>query len=67
MASVELPYWLMITGALLVGAGFVGLAFNRERVIETETDPVPDEPTAKLAQQMPPLPTLLDSTRKKRA
>jgi hypothetical protein len=56
MASLELPHWLMIAGALLVIAGSIGVLVSGKKA--DEVDPPPDQPTR---QQMPPLPTLLDS------
>ena len=62
LASLELPHWLMIAGALLVVAGFVGVLVSGKKLEEVE--PTADEPTATPRQQMPPLPSLLDSRRK---
>jgi len=59
MASLGLPHRLMIAGALLVVAGFVGVQVSGKKPEEIE--PPPDEPTATPRQQMPPLPSLLDS------
>ena len=67
MASLELPHWLMIAGALLVVAGSIGFAISRNKAVEIDADPLPGEPTAGPRQQMPPLPTLLDSRPKKQA
>jgi hypothetical protein len=50
-----IPHWLMIAGAALVAIGFLGL-FTRNR-----QGPEPTAPRS----QMPPLPTLLDSSRGK--
>jgi hypothetical protein len=55
-ASLGLPHWLMIAGALLVMAGFIGLALSRNQAVAEP--PPPDEPTAEPRPQMPPLPTL---------
>ena len=60
MTSLELPHWLMIAGALLVIAGFVGVIVIGRKA--DEVDPPPDEPTDTPHQQMPPLPRLLDSS-----
>jgi hypothetical protein len=38
MPSIELAYWLMIAGALLVVVGVVGLALRRNK--EDEADPI---------------------------
>ena len=59
IASLGLPHWLMIAGALLVGAGFVGVLVRAKEADEvgSPTDPPTDIP----GQQMPPLPSLLDS------
>jgi hypothetical protein len=37
MASLGLPHWLMIGGAILVFSGFIGFALSRNK--EVETDP----------------------------
>ena len=63
MASLELPHWLMIAGALLVVAGSTGILIGGKRMDE----PPFDEPTDAPRQQMPPLPRLLDSERKDNA
>jgi hypothetical protein len=65
MASLELPHWLMIAGALLVVAGFIGVLVSGKKA--DEVDPPPDEPTDTPRQQMPPLPKLLDSRPKNNA
>jgi hypothetical protein len=57
------PHWLIIGGGLLVVAGSIGLALSRNRTVES--DPLfGPEPEAR--QQMPPVPALLDSKRKKK-
>jgi hypothetical protein len=43
MASLGLPHWLMIGGALLVLFGFIGFALSRNK--EVETDPAPPSDT----------------------
>jgi len=65
MASLELPHWLMIAGALLVVAGFIGVLVTRKKA--DEVDPPPDEPTDTPHQPVPPLPRLLDSRPKNNA
>ena len=35
MATLELPHWLMIGGAVLILAGFIGLAASRKKEVET--------------------------------
>jgi hypothetical protein len=32
----EYPHWMMLAGAILVAAGFIGLAFHRNRNVETD-------------------------------
>ena len=59
IASLGLPHWLMIAGTLLVVAGFVGVLVSGKKV-DVE-DPPPNQPTDAPRQQMPPLPSLLDS------
>ena len=55
MSSIELAYWLMIAGALLVVVGVVGLALRRNK--EDEADPVAlpgDAPWRGLRSDSPP-------------
>ena len=55
MSSIELAYWLMIAGALLVVVGVVGLALSRNK--EDEADPVAlpgDAPWRGLRSDSPP-------------
>ena len=59
MSSLELPHWLMIAGTALVVAGFIGVLVSGKKPQEVE--PPPDEPIDTPHQQMPPLPSLLDS------
>jgi hypothetical protein len=33
---MEYPHWMMMAGAILVAAGFIGLAFHRNRNVETD-------------------------------
>ena len=49
--SFELPHWLMIAGALLVGAGFVGVLVSGRK--PDEVDAPPEEPI-----DLPALPIL---------
>jgi hypothetical protein len=65
MPSLELPHWLMIAGTALVVAGFIGVRVSGKKA--DEVDPPPDEPTDAPRQQMPPLPSLLDSKPKNSA
>jgi hypothetical protein len=58
-----LPHWLIIGGGLLVVAGSIGLALSRNMAVES--DP-PFDPEPEPRQQMPPVPALLDSMRKKK-
>jgi hypothetical protein len=39
MASLELPHWLMIAGALLLGAGSIGLFFSGRKSDEADIPP----------------------------
>jgi hypothetical protein len=32
--SIGKPHWMMMAGAILVAAGFIGLAFHRNRNVE---------------------------------
>jgi hypothetical protein len=59
LSSIELPHWLMIAGAILIAMGFLGLAFFRNKEVATNPDSEPPAPRSK----MPPLPTLLDSSK----
>jgi hypothetical protein len=65
MASLELPHWLMIAGALLVVAGFIGILVSGKKA--DDVDPPPTEPTDTPRQQVPPLPRLPDSGPKNNA
>jgi hypothetical protein len=31
LTAMEYPHWMMMAGAILVAAGFIGLAFHRNR------------------------------------
>ena len=62
MPSLELPHWPMIAGTALVVAGFIGVLVSGKKA--EEVDPPPDEPTDTPRQQMPPLPSLLNSGRR---
>ena len=35
----EYPHWMMMAGAILVAAGFIGLAFHRNRIVEPDHKP----------------------------
>lgn len=64
MASLGLPHWLMIAGALLVIAGFVGVLLSgktADEVGSSSDELIPDEPTDTPRQQRTPLPSLIDS------
>ena len=65
LAMLELPYWLMIAGALLVIAGLIGVLVNGQKV--GEVDPPTDKSTDAPHQRMTPLPSLLDSRPSKNA
>ncbi|RZN10335.1 hypothetical protein CWO91_13500 [Bradyrhizobium genosp. SA-3] len=54
----------MIAGALLVAIGCIGVLVNGRKI--EEVDPSPDERINPPHQQMPPLPRLLNSERKRR-
>jgi hypothetical protein len=56
---MQLPHWLMIAGAILIAASFIGLALTRNKEAATNPDPEPTAPR----QQMPPVPRLLDSNK----
>ena len=43
MASLGLPHWLMIAGALLVIFGLIGFALSRNKEVETDPAPVPSD------------------------
>jgi hypothetical protein len=63
MASLELPHWLIILGTLLVLAGLMGAVVSRRKLeaAEPPSDGLTDAPD----QQMPPLPSLLESGSKR--
>lgn len=58
MALLELPHWLMIAGALLVVAGFIGVLVSRSKA--DKVDPPPDEPI-----DLPTLPLLNSESKDK--
>ncbi|MGY4496079.1 LPXTG-motif cell wall-anchored protein [Bradyrhizobium sp. GM24.11] len=58
MAWLESPHWLMIAGALLVGAGSIGLLVSRRK--SDEVDPPPDGPI-----DLPALPFLNSKSKNK--
>ena len=62
MATLGLPHWLMIVGALLVVVGSIGVLVSGKKA--DEVDSLFDDPTDTPRQQVPPLPRLLDSKRK---
>jgi LPXTG-motif cell wall-anchored protein len=53
MPLLELPHWLMIAGALLVIAGFIGLAFRRKNEVETDPDVLPGDLASWKSPQSP--------------
>jgi hypothetical protein len=61
LSSINLAHWLMIAGAILVAMGFLGLVFTRNRQAATNPDSEPTVPHS----QMPPLPKLLNSSRRR--
>jgi hypothetical protein len=61
LSSINLAHWLMIAGAILVAMGFLGLVFTRNRQAATNPDSEPTVPHS----QMPPLPRLLNSSRRR--
>ena len=61
LSSIKLPHWLMIAGAILVAMGFFGLVFTRHKQAVTNPDL---EPPVR-HPRMPPLPSLVDSSRHK--
>jgi hypothetical protein len=36
LSAMEYPHWMMMAGTILVAAGFIGLAFHRNRNVETD-------------------------------
>jgi hypothetical protein len=59
--SIDLPHWLMIGGVGLIAMGFLGLAFIRGEEVTPKHESLPEQ-----RPKMPPLPKLLDSSRRKR-
>lgn len=57
--KLQLSHLLIIAGVLLVVTGFIGSLVNRRKA-----DAGSDEPIEAPKAQMPPLPKLLDSSRK---
>jgi hypothetical protein len=60
MEWLELPYWLMIAGTLLVIAGLIGLVISSRQQAKGQDDPATEQ-----RPQLPPLPDLLDSRPRK--
>jgi len=56
---LQLPYWLMVAGAVLVVVGFIGALVSGKKA--DEIDSSREEPADAPRPQMPPLPSLLDS------
>jgi hypothetical protein len=45
MAWMQLPHWIMIGGAFLVIAGFIGLALSRNKAVEADPALLPGDPS----------------------
>ena len=58
---MELPHWLILAGTILVLMGFLGLAFSRNSRAASGSGSEPSSPGA----QVPPMPSLLDTSRRK--
>jgi hypothetical protein len=43
LSAMEYPHWLMVAGAVLVVAGFIGLAFRQNRTVEPDHEPRKNE------------------------
>jgi hypothetical protein len=67
MASIELPHWIMIGGAFLVIAGFVGLALTRKKEVEEDRVLLLPGNLASWKAQQSPLPLDLDTEEKEKA
>jgi len=61
LSAIQYPHWLIIAGTISVAMGFLGLVFTRNRQAATNPDSGPTGPRT----QMPPMPSLLDSSRGK--
>ncbi|MHC2283917.1 hypothetical protein ACVME8_010587 [Bradyrhizobium diazoefficiens] len=60
LLSLQLPHWLMLTGASLVIVGCIGFAIRRKQSTESVIDPV-SEQSPEPHSTMPPLPPLFGS------
>jgi hypothetical protein len=43
---MHLAHWLMISGGLIVAAGFVGLVFTRNRDVASDRGELPEQQTS---------------------
>jgi len=62
LSAMEYPHWLMVAGAVLVVAGFIGLAFRQNRTVEPDHEPTGNEgeeekTERKLEPSRPPFPS----------
>lgn len=64
IGPLGLPHWLIMVGAILVIAGMIGWLINREQSEPAQADPA-DQPSQEGRPQMPPLPELLNSQRRR--
>ena len=55
---MQYPHWLMVAGAVLVVAGFIGLAFRQNRTVEPDHEPTENEGEEEMFPSRPTEPPL---------
>jgi hypothetical protein len=53
LSAMQYPHWLMVAGAILVVAGFIGLAFRQNRTVEPDHEPTENEGEEEMAEGKP--------------
>jgi len=53
LSAMEYPHWLMVAGAVLVVAGFIGLAFRQNRTVEPDHQPTENEGEQEMTERKP--------------
>ena len=49
---MQLAHWLMISGGLIVAAGFVGLSLTRNRDVASDPGELTEQPTSDVEAQV---------------
>jgi hypothetical protein len=53
LSAMEYPHWIMVAGAVLVVAGFIGLAFRQNRTVEPDHEPTENEGEEEMIERKP--------------